>query len=231
MSLQTFIVGATLLAVFGFMGFRVLNLEQRVAVLTEELGAPRRDDAASRAAQPDSAADTAGSTPANQSLEQRLQAIDRGLEALNAKWRAQSSQSSASPQDLDRESAILSVVERENNRVRDKQLAFYRQRWLEGREQQLAAFAAELKLQPEQRAELYKALEHEVDALITVLKNPDVPENPDVGVSDLLTVLSETDQRAKQLLTPAQSQAWTQARTYERHTLWPWLSDGSAARK
>jgi hypothetical protein len=126
---------------------------------------------------------------------------------------------------LRQEQAILSVVERENGRIRDVQLEWHKARWLETRKQQLAAFAFSQKLEPAQSVKLYDAIEGELTGLVEIMKRPSFAEEPDQVANDWLNVLGETDQRAQKLLTPQQYQTWLQGRLFERKVLWPWLPD------
>jgi hypothetical protein len=229
MRLRTFSVSVGLLTMFGILGFWVSDLERRVATLSEQLGVPHGTPSAG--AQERTNATTSSPASGSQGYEQRLSAIERRLNSLMSSTGPQTSAApSLSGIDLQKEEAILSVVERENSRIRDVQLEWHRARWMEGREQQLAAFAAQLQLQPAQTAELHHALEHEVDAMVTLLKSPDLAENPDVGASDWQAMLTDTDERVKKVLTPEQQQIWTQARLFERRVLWPWLPKEATAK-
>jgi hypothetical protein len=129
---------------------------------------------------------------------------------------------------LKQEQAILSVVERENSRIREVQLEWHKARWLETRKQQLAAFAYSQKLEPAQTTYLYDAVEHELNGLADVMKRPSFVEEPDQAAADWLNILGETDRRAQGVLTPAQYQTWAQGRLFERKVLWPWLPDAPA---
>ena len=127
---------------------------------------------------------------------------------------------------MPQEQTILSVVERENSRIRDVQLEWHRARWLETRDQQLAAFATSMHLQPDQTTALRSVLEHELNEMVSVLKRPGLAEDPDQAAADWQAVLSKTDQRALGVLTPEQQQVWVQVRQFERNVLWPWLPKG-----
>src|SRR5262249_48891173 len=96
-------------------------------------------------------------------------------------------------------------------------------RWQETREQQLTSFAHQNKLTPTQTTELQKSLEHEVDAMVEVLRRPNLMEDPDSASSDWQALLDATDRDAEKVLTPEQLSNWNLARAFERRLLWPWL--------
>jgi hypothetical protein len=222
MSFRSFLVGAAVLVVLGVLGFRILDLEQRVALLSE---ANKREESDSGA--PSAAQTAAGnSIAAAKTIETRLRTIEQRISALeNMKQGLATPSGNMSEDRLRQEQAILSVVERENGRIRDVQLEWHKARWLETRKQQLAAFAYSQNLQPAQSTKLYDAIESELDGLVTIMKQPSFAEEPDQVANDWLNVLGKTDQRAQELLTTAQYQTWLQGRFFERKILWPWLPD------
>ena len=180
MKLGTFIGCAAGTAVIGFLGFRIIDLEQRVALLVEQTGTGVSADAvASSAAGPVTAGPPRG-------YEQRISALEKRVDALAKqvvdKHRpgVADLRAGAMPQ----EQTILSVVERENSRIRDVQLEWHRARWLETRDQQLAAFATSIHLQPDQTTALRSVLAHERNEMVSVLKRPGLAEAPDQAAAD-----------------------------------------------
>ena len=175
---------------------------------------------------PSGAARASGSSnPLPQGLEQRVASLEEKLRSLP---KAHGKTAASGPcencaEGTSQEAAVLSIVARENSRIRDVQLEWHRARWGETRQQQLAVFAGQHKLRPEQTAELNRALEHELDAMVSILKRPDAAEDPDQAATDWQSVLKETESRVKTILTPEQEQAWMQGRVFERRVLWPWL--------
>jgi hypothetical protein len=218
MRVGTFMSGAAAVTVVGLVGFRVLDVEQRVSALSALIGAPAP-------ALPNVVDERAGGGVVNvpgADYEQRLSALESRVTALSA---VQAAAAKPSPgQDRARQDQeILAVVARENNRMRDVQLDWHRSRWLEGRDSQLGAFAQQTGLSSDQSAGLKTSLQHEVDAMVSVLKKPELIEDPDQLASDWQAVLDATDRDAQKMLTPAQNTAWAQAREIERGVLWPWL--------
>lgn len=222
MRFSTFIAGAAAVALFGLLGFRILDLEQRVDALSAQLGVPA--EATSDAA-PNG---TTTLTAVPQGYEKRLAALEQRIKSLNAAPPPKAAPDTPGNARLRDDEAILSVVERENQRVRDVQLEWSRSRWLEQREAQLTMFSSWLKLEPKQVETLHNSLEHEVNALVDVLKRPNLLDDPDQLASDWAAVLDKTDKEAAAVLTPDQRTWWTQGRTSERQTLWPWLPNATA---
>jgi len=226
MRLSTYLAAAAALVAFGFLGFRILDLEQRVALLSEQVGAPV-------------SAGTDGGTPTSQpaagsqrGYEQRIAALEKRLQALSSHSSSRSdSAPEAAPSSLSRDQAILSVVERENTRIREVQLEWHRSRWLETREKQLETFATQLQLSPGQTSELRGAVQSEIDRMVEIMKRPSFAEEPDQVANDWQAILSETDKRAASVLTPEQQQLWLQGRLFERRTLWPWLPEQATAQR
>ena len=223
MRLTTFITGAALLVCFCFLGFRILDLEQRVALLSEQVGVPEVSSAPRSASGPSSH----GTGPAK-GYEQRLVTLEKRVDGLASREGTSHANDSSG---LPKEEAILSVIDRENSRIRDVQLEWHRGRWLEGREYQLSVFAQQQQLVPAQRDALRIVLEHEADAMVAVLKKPGLAEDPDQAAADWQAVLRETDTRARSVLTPEQQQAWDMARFFERRVLWPWLPEQATAQR
>ena len=221
MRLSTFLAAAGVLFAFGLLGFRIVDLEQRLEILATPkerpsgitgTGTPR-----SAVVQPPNLA---------KDYEARLRAVEQRVANLETLGRSLPIPSQALGEDrLRQEQAILSVVERENSRIREVQLEWHKARWLETRKQQLAAFAYTQQLEPAQTTRIYEALERELDGLANVMKRPTFAEDPDQVATDWLAILGQTDQQAQEVLSPAQYQTWVEGRLFERRVLWPWLPE------
>jgi hypothetical protein len=207
---------AVALAVCALLGYRVVRLEQRVAALGKQLGPP--------AALPEGGK----SAPAQGGHEQRLAALEREIGGLRDDLATLEAATGERPEltalnTPGAEQRILSVVEREQHRIRDKQLQFHRARWLEWRQSALDTFAAKHGLSPVQTERIFRLLADEVEALVELIKQPDVLANPDRTANDWLDRLEETNTAAHDVLDPEQRVAWDTARNVERETFWPWL--------
>jgi hypothetical protein len=218
MKLRTFMLGAAALVVFGWLGFRVVDLERRVAHLSEQLGSPTPSEAPTAA----NAEHVTVVSAAPQGYEQRLHALEDRLDKLAS---AQSSLARMTGKDghAEADNQILSVIEREGNRIRDVQIEYHRPRWIEARGAQLESFAKATHMTTQQTQILKGVLEQEIDDLITVLKKPDLMEDPDGASAAWQSALDKTNETAHTLLTPPQAALWDQARQFERQLLWPWL--------
>jgi len=205
---------ALVAAVCGYLGYRVISLERRLDAADARLGVPAARNAAGTAKPSDH--------------EQRLNWLERDLRALRDDLRTleeatgKEGAAALQPEGVG-EQQILSVVGREQKRLRDKQLEFHRTRWLEWRQSALEEFAERHNLTAWQVEQVQRLLTDEVDALAEILRRPDMLENPERASEDWLAVLEETDRGARLLLNPAQLPAWEAARTVERRVLWPWL--------
>jgi hypothetical protein len=222
MRLGTFLASAGVLFALGVVGFRIIDLEQRLAVLAAH--DDRREADAARPEQPTAAGSPTSST---RDYEARFRALEQRVANLENRGQNWPMPSGVGEDRMKQEQAILSVVERENSRIREVQLEWHKARWLETRKQQLAAFAYSQQLQPAQTTHIYEALERELDGLAEVMKRPTFAEDPDQVASDWLKVLGQTDQQAQDVLSPTQYQTWVQGRLFERKVLWPWLPDSA----
>jgi hypothetical protein len=210
-----------MLFAFGVVGFRIVDLEQRLALLTSHSDQKELD--ATNAAQ--RGEPIVPGIP-SKNIDARLRAIEERISALeNMKDGLPMPTGNIGEDRLKQEQAILSVVERENSRVREVQLEWHKARWLETRKQQLAGFAYSQKLDPAQTTRIYEALETELNGLADVMKRPTFAEEPDQVATDWLNVLGETDRKARETLSAEQYQTWEQGRMFERKVLWPWLPD------
>jgi hypothetical protein len=218
-------VVATLFAVAlmlcALLGYRVVRLEQRVGALSKQLGNPPPADGDGKA--------VAQSPQGRGDYEQRLSALAREITALREDLQSLEEATGERPPPTAAfdapggEQRILSVIEREQNRIRDRQLQFHRARWLEWRQEALDKFAQMHNLSPVQTQRVYEVLAAEIEALVELMKRPDFAENPERAASDWLERLELTDSAAHEILDPPQRFAWDAARTHERNTFWPWL--------
>jgi BMFP domain-containing protein YqiC/HAMP domain-containing protein len=226
MRLSTFLAGVSAFVVLVFLGFRLVDLEQQIARLEAKHGGAEPQAFGSTISHRANGLDT------SQALEARISALEERLASRSTVTGNRGSAEAASAYSADpgrgkllRDEAILSVVERENSRIRDVQLEFHKGRWLETRKQQLQLFAAQLRLQPTQSDELYSALENELNEMADVMRRPTFAEEPDQVAADWEKILATTDDRARTTLSPEQFAWWQQGRRFERKVLWPWLPD------
>ncbi len=206
----------------GLFAYRVASLERRVDALDLRLG-PEAEAAEHTESEGGQAA--AGYAQRIAALEAEVRALRERLDASPAAvkgTRAAASAASAAASAAS-EQRILAVVERQQARVRDRQLAFQRSRWLQWRETALDDFAQRFGLSPWQTEQLHQLLSDELDKMVELLRRPDALENPEKGAADWVAMLQQTDDAAHRVLDPAQITAWDQARTAERNVLWPWL--------
>ena len=212
------IVLAVSLALLGvYCGYRIAALEGRVDALTKRLGAPS----------PSREPATQGASPA-EGYEQRIRALEKDARSLRADLHTLEEATGERPTaaELERPASpeqILSVVTREQNRIRDRQLEFHRARWVEWRDAALSAFANDQHLTEVQSEDVRQLLVKETDRLIEILRRPDVLENPAQAATDWAAVLDDTDAIVLRVLDPGQRTAWRQGRALERRTFWPWL--------
>jgi hypothetical protein len=208
------------IALCAYFGYRMAALERRVDTLTERLGQRPSE----------------GGGGMGSGYEERLAALERDQHTLHDDLRTLEAATAdpmqprpASDQPAGAqpgaEQRILSVIGKEQSRIRDRQLEFHRQRWLEQREAALDQFAQAQKLSSRQRDGLQQLLTDELDGIVNILKRPDAVENPDRVADDWVATLEATDYAAHKLLDPAQTNAWDVARFVERRILWPWLPE------
>jgi hypothetical protein len=203
-----------------YFSYRIARLEQRLDTLNAKLGQP----------EPTPIAGSGPPKPAS-GHEQRLAALESDLRSLRDDMRTLEQAVSAPPSTLapGSDQQILSVVGREQERIRDRQLEFHRTRWVGWRESALGSFSARNNLAPVQTEELRKLLTSEVDQMIEILRRPDSAENPEKATKDWVAMLRQTDEAARSVLDPAQRSSWDAERAVERHVLWPWLPEISSS--
>jgi hypothetical protein len=212
---------AAALALFGYMGYRVLSLEQRVEQLSRRLGEAPSGGAA-------------GAPSQGSGYEQRIATLERDQRMLVDDLRTleQATADPIAPRHIPSaldpgagEQRILSLIGRQQTRVLDRQLEFHRTRWLEQRETALEEFATRFKLSPRQTDQLSELLVDEIDRLVEVMRRPDAAENPERVADEWRATLATTDSSAHRVLDPSQIPAWDTVRLLERRILWPWLPE------
>jgi len=211
------VMGASLLV---YQGARIVELEHRLAAAERLLGLHDTTPPASAAPTGDKAPDV-GIEPRLANLEHEVRALRDDLATLEKATETTLAMpmptANADPQQ------ILSVVTKEQERIRDRQLEFHRSRWQQGRDAALEQFSIQQNLAPEQKQQLKELLESETDRLIEILRRPKVLEDPEQAAADWQAVLHDTDQAAHGVLAGPQIPHWDIARSIERRILWPWL--------
>lgn len=200
-----------------YFGYRITRLEQRLEALDSQLGAPEIASAPAAGA----------STKPAPAHAQRLAALEQDVHALRDDLRTLEQAVNApvaAPTPGD-EQQILSIMGREQSRVRDRQLEFHRSRWVKWREAAIESFAARNNVSPVQADELRKLLTDEVDQMVEILRRPDAADNPEKASADWMAMLQRTDDAAHHVLEPEQRGPWDLERSVERHALWPWLPE------
>jgi hypothetical protein len=199
-----------------YFGYRITRLEQRLQALDAQLGAPEI------AAAPGAPAGKAAPAHA-----QRLAALEQDVRALRDDVRTLEQAVNgpvAAPNPAD-EQQILTIMGREQSRIRDRQLEFHRSRWVKWREAAMDSFAARNNLSPAQADQLRRLLTDEVDQMVEILRRPDAADNPEKASADWMAMLERTDDAAHRVLDPEQRGPWDLERSVERHALWPWLPE------
>lgn len=211
--MRIWLVLSITLGACAYLGYRVFVLEQQLGAL--------------------GAADAGGAAPLQRQggHEQRLHAVEEELAALRADLRtlekATGDMGGPAPgidlNDPQADEHILSVLDREQSRIRDRHLEFHRERWIEWRRDALDSFAQSEELSPWQTEQLHQLLADEIDMLVEILRRPDAAENPERASSEWLDRLETTDRAAHRVLDPEKATAWDTARAVERRVFWPWL--------
>jgi hypothetical protein len=219
---STLALAILLAAGIGYLGYRVVTLEHKLDAVSAQLGAPARESkpaANTNAARP----------PAAQGHEQRLARLEHDVSSLTADVRsleaATETTLNAPPNVAADPKQILSVVGSEVTRIRDRQLEFARANWLKWRREGIKQFAAQQKLSDQQSADMDDLMSGELDRVVALLRRQDLADKPEQFAAEAATVLRDTDNAARGVLTNEQFGPWTQMRANERHTLWPWLPE------
>lgn len=223
--MRAWVLVAASLALCAWLVWRVVGLERRLETLSNLVGPPA----------PPSAAPHPAVTERMTSVEDELDGIKNDMRALQQRIErvgvlvaqapavAPVRSAAAAAEHALTDQHIVAVVEREQARVRERQLLYQRTRWLEWRNAALEDFAKSYHLSPWQKQQLHQLLSDEVEDMVDILRRPDAAENPERVVKDWKKKLDETDEDARHVLEPAQVAPWDQARAIERRLLWPWL--------
>jgi len=203
---------------------RLRVLERATRLQGQQAGSGAEAGGAPAQSDPQAAPGLANAADAQARLRSVATEVERLREDLKSLEKATAQ--SATLQDLDQvagEDRILSVVEREQNRVRDKQLEFQRDRWIEFREEAVADFTRRAQLNPDQSFAVKQALAREVDAMVSLLKRNDLMEDPELAARTWRETLDGTDLAVEDVLDERQYESWIAARQMERRVLFPWL--------
>lgn len=212
------LAAVVVVALAALFGYRLVQIDHRLDALEKRLGSPARDS--------EHKSNDAKPAP----LEQRLSELERradqdsvslGALELAATHVAPPTRTQHAPDDK----AIISVVEREQNKVRDAQLDWQKGHWVEARENQLAAFARQGNLTPAQTEQMRQVFQKEIDSMVDLLKRPALLTDPDEAIKEWRELLEDTDNEAGRILNPTQMTIWQQERFIERKILWPWIPD------
>lgn len=218
--------------VCGALGYRVFALEARVKHLAR--GAPPEPPATRIAAHPEGPPATAHDAvaPVEAAAQgehaRRLVALEADIAALRKELEAlaEAARQKADRADVDRSASadrILGLVSQEVMRVRDRQVEFHRDRWIEMRSRAVDEFVARHGLAASQANTIRRLLVDEVDEMVAIFKAQGAEDDPKVANEEWIDMLRATDREAKRVLDPAQSAAWDQGRAYERRVFMPWL--------
>ncbi len=212
------LAAVVVVVVTALFGYRLVQIDRRLDALEKRLGATTRDS--------EHKASDAKPMP----LEERITELERradqdsvnlGALELAATHVAPPTRAQHPPDDK----AILSVVEREQNKVRDAQLDWQRGHWIEARENQLAAFSRQGNLTQAQTEQMRQVFQKEIDSMVDFLKRPALLTDPDEAIKEWRELLEDTDTEAGRILNPSQMTIWNQERFIERKILWPWIPD------
>jgi hypothetical protein len=217
------VLAASLAGFVAYSGHRAAQLEQRVDALSKRLGAPAPQAGPAGASKP-----AATDAPNTAGYEQRLAALEAATHGLRDDLHTLEEATGNVPapdlpQPNNNPQAILDVVSHEQNRIRDRMLEFHRARWMDYRKAALAKFAEAVQLRPDQTEELDHLLGIETDKLVEIMRRPETLEDPEQAAADWAEVLDETDRSALRVLDTMQRVPWTNGRSLERQTFWPWL--------
>lgn len=243
--MRFWIAFASIVLVVGFLFYRLSALDDRIDRLWVAVDGKTAQDGSSILGQGgNSLAQTDVEHEARfDNIERRLDALQQQLASLkqrpapdaqppkrakNEPTEEPSRGEPDSPADLgmltskQAEERILSVIEEEAKRIRDKQLAWHRDKVVRDRLKGLEQFAEEQQLSEHQREELETLLVEEVDRMVEIFRNPDAA-HPDAIIERFASLRSETNEEARMLLDEQQFEAYKAARELERDRWLPWL--------
>lgn len=214
----------------GVLAYRVFALEARVERLSRAADAAPPEGAVVDPPSGPAAGETTTAVEAVAEAEhaRRLGDLETNLAGLRKEVDALSSEArqKADRADLDRSASadrILGLVTQEAMRVRDRQVEFHRDRWIEMRERAVEEFVTRHGLDATQANTIRKLLLDEVDQMVAVFKAHSAEDDPKEADQEWMNMLRDTDRAAKRVLDPAQTAAWDLGRAYERRVFMPWL--------
>lgn len=211
------------LGLAGYLGYRQVVLERRIAELSRQLGAAQ-SSSDTDSAQPAKAATGEQPNAAQASLVDRVRALEQTVATLRSDFRSLEKATADIPEGAS-DQQILSVMKEQGSKVVEKQLSYHRERWLDQRELALNSFAQRFNLDRGQQDQLWGLLSSEIDHMVDLLKKPESYEDPERYANEWKTMLLETDAAAHRVLDRDKSIAWDQQRALERKLLWPWLPE------
>ena len=211
---------AALGALCGVLGYRLIVLEGRVDGLSRKMA--RQVSVPLDLDQDDSATALADYEDRLSLLEDDLNAIQENLGDLSAKA-VETQDGLEEAREAVQDERIVSLVQKEQQRVLEKQLDYHRERWDEIRGNAVDDLARNLSLTEGQTAQLHGLLRRELDQMLGIFKSPSALEDPQSTASDIQELLGQTNRMANRLLNREQLVGWKQYRDFERATFMPWL--------
>ncbi len=237
-----------IIPILGFLGFRIMNLEDRIGLLHQmvEMQSRSAKPVASEAGdneleeiyepsgesepQPDQQSDqrAEGQAEGLEELRARIERLEARLEegatVRQAEATVDPAAALANPNKKGKfEDYVRSVLRNEADRLRDQQLLKHRDALVENRMRAVSDFAKQAGLSPNQEASVASILTEEADRMVELLKQPEVLEDPPRALEKWADMLKETDQQAAEVLNAAQMLLYMQLRKLEQDVLMPWL--------
>jgi len=234
--------------VLGFLGFRIMNLEDRIGLLhqmvemqsrsldavTPEGGGDEPEEPYEPSAESEPQLDQQSGQQGEaqpEGLEELRERIER-LEARLQEGAATGQQGSAidpatamaNPNRQGKfENYVRSVLRNEADRLRDQQLLKHRDALVENRMRAVTDFAKQAGLTANQEASIASILTEEADRMVELLKQPGVLDEPADALEKWENMLKDTDQQSAEVLNAAQMILYMQLRRLEQEVLMPWL--------
>jgi hypothetical protein len=183
------LAAVVVVALAALFGYRLVEIDRRLDALEKRLGAAHRD-----AEHKDADGKPVPLEARLTELERRADQDSVNLGALElAATHVAPPTRAQHPAD---DKAILSVVEREQNKVRDAQLDWQKGHWIEARENQLEAFSRQGNLSQAQTQQLRQVFQKEIDSMVDLLKRPSLLTDPDEAIKEWRELLEDTDNEA-----------------------------------
>ena len=181
-------------ALGGFLVYRIFALEARVAALSQSLrssSAISEGKESEASNQPNSwGKRIAGLEAQMAELKNRLNELPRGEPGLEKSAQAGLDKLLGSKQFDER---VLSVLDAETQRIVDAQLKWHRDAVIKYRMDSLTFFAADQKLSSGQLSALRAILEDEVDRMVEILRTPELLADREKGLAAWVEVIAQTD--------------------------------------